>query len=107
MIKVESSKKIEKIINSKQKSSRIKYNNFLKKLMSTPKDGEFYKLYKGERLSKVEKICKVNFEIHSIEIEIRLRLVYELENRKEGVSIFITDLANHEYRGQPYTKQYS
>lgn len=104
MIKVKSSKKIDKIINSKQKSSRLKYNNFLKELDSISKNGEFYKLYKGERLLGLEKDLNVNFEIHSIEIERRLRLVYELEEYEEGVFIFITDLGNHKYQGKSYIK---
>jgi hypothetical protein len=97
--------KTAKIVESKSDAIKDRYDNIFYELNSTPKLGKYYQEYKGERLRKLEKKLKIDFEIHSIELADRLRLVYELYSNESVCHI--TDIANHEYRGKPYAKQFS
>ena len=64
--------------------------------------GDVYKR-QGERLTDVEKEYKVDFEIHAIKLNDKLRFVYEVE--KDSTDITITDVNNHLYRGVSYLKK--
>lgn len=97
------------------RSAKERYDNFTKELITTPKEGPYYTKYKGEHLTKVERDRKVKgFEVHSIEMYGRIRFVYEIHESQieyngatyEGL-IHITDIANHEYLGVPYVRQFN
>jgi hypothetical protein len=108
-------RKVENIIDSFPKSKpgiepspdshRSKCENILKELESIPKDGKYYKEYNGKRLGELET-KNTNYQIHSIEISGKLRLVYELKTKENGdIIIRITDLGDHEHRGNSYKKK--
>lgn len=71
-------KRVKDKIRSLPKSHKNRYEEIKTELYTTPKGGFFYNKYHGERLNQEEKKLKVNYEIHSIELNDQFRLVYQL-----------------------------
>jgi len=106
MFEIRINKRVDKIIRSKQNSTKKKYNGIFNELKDIPFNGPYYRKLKGERLTKLEKKLNIeDFQIHSVELEDRLRLVYKYVESTS--KIYITDLGNHEFEGSPYVEIFS
>ena len=107
MINVNIAKPALKSVKSTTNSIKKKFYEMTDELASLEVGGSSYKKYHGERLYEVEKDRDLDFEIPSVELANRVRFVYEIRRSGDLIVVNITDCANHEYKGIPYSKQFS